>query len=100
MPLSPVAARELLVQARRRSTYGIRLTASLVAGFLMLWVLVAAGAPIPTASQGKALFSILSSLAFVYCLFVGPLMTADCLSAEKRDGTLGLILLTDLKGYD
>jgi hypothetical protein len=26
--------------------------------------------------------------------------TADCLSEEKREGTLGLLFLTDLKGYD
>src|SRR5205823_6492965 len=24
----------------------------------------------------------------------------DCLSSEKREGTLGLLFLTDLKGYD
>ena len=27
-------------------------------------------------------------------------MTADCLSREKRGGTLGLLFLTDLRGYD
>ena len=27
-------------------------------------------------------------------------MTADCLSEEKREGTLGLLFLTDLRGYD
>ena len=26
--------------------------------------------------------------------------TADSLSAEKREGTLGLLFLTDLRGYD
>jgi len=30
----------------------------------------------------------------------GVLITADCLSEEKREGTLGLLFLTDLKGYD
>ena len=30
----------------------------------------------------------------------GLLGTADCVSSEKRDGTLGLLFLTDLKGYD
>jgi hypothetical protein len=29
-----------------------------------------------------------------------PLLgTADCISSEKREGTLGLLFLTDLKGY-
>jgi ABC-type multidrug transport system permease subunit len=36
----------------------------------------------------------------LYCLAAGRLMTADCLSREKREGTLGLLFLTDLKGYD
>src|SRR5262249_10875761 len=33
-------------------------------------------------------------------LFTGVRSTADCVSEEKRDGTLGLLFLTDLKGYD
>ena len=33
-------------------------------------------------------------------MFTGVRSTADCLSEEKRDGTLGLLFLTDLKGYD
>jgi ABC-type transport system involved in cytochrome c biogenesis permease component len=37
---------------------------------------------------------------FVFCLFSGMGSTADCLSEEKREGTLGLLFLTDLKGYD
>jgi ABC-type transport system involved in multi-copper enzyme maturation permease subunit len=100
MSVLPVVARELLVQARRKSTYWIRVAASAIAGFLMLWLLVVGGAPVPTMSQGKTLFTILSILAFIYCLFIGAFVTADCLSAEKREGTLGLLFLTDLKGYD
>src|SRR5207244_13589599 len=34
------------------------------------------------------------------CLLAGVFLTADCLSEEKRDGTLGLLFLTDLRGYD
>lgn len=51
-------------------------------------------------AQGHLLFTILSTLAFVYCLFAGVTVTADCLSGEKREGTLGLLFLTDLRGYD
>src|SRR5256885_5281345 len=46
------------------------------------------------------LFRALFGFAFVYCLFIGARLTADCLSEEKREGTLGLLFLTDLKGYD
>ncbi len=41
-----------------------------------------------------------SGVAFGFCIFAGAYLTADCLSEEKRDGTLGLLFLTDLKGYD
>jgi hypothetical protein len=34
------------------------------------------------------------------CLLAGVFFTADSLSEEKREGTLGLLFLTDLKGYD
>jgi hypothetical protein len=49
---------------------------------------------------GSLLFAILSWTAFVYCLVEGIRATADCLSEEKREGTIGLLFLTDLKGYD
>ncbi|HEX4645320.1 MAG TPA: ABC transporter permease, partial [Verrucomicrobiae bacterium] len=35
-----------------------------------------------------------------YALLAGVRFTADSLSEEKREGTLGLLFLTDLKGYD
>jgi ABC-type transport system involved in multi-copper enzyme maturation permease subunit len=46
------------------------------------------------------LFGFLATAAYLYCLFAGVFRTADCLSEEKREGTLGLLFLTDLKGYD
>jgi len=46
------------------------------------------------------MFWAFSPVAFAYALLAGPIFTADCLSEEKREGTLGLLFLTDLKGYD
>src|SRR5947209_14959169 len=46
------------------------------------------------------LFRILTGASVLYCLLSGVRSTADCLSEEKREGTLGLLFLTDLKGYD
>ena len=34
------------------------------------------------------------------CLMSGVLLTADCISREKRETTIGLLFLTDLKGHD
>ncbi len=49
---------------------------------------------------GQILFWTVSAGALLYCLFTGVRSTADCVSEEKREGTLGLLFLTDLKGYD
>jgi ABC-type transport system involved in multi-copper enzyme maturation permease subunit len=49
---------------------------------------------------GTAVFQTLSCLALAFCVLEGVRKTADCLSAERREGTLGLLFLTDLKGYD
>jgi ABC-type Na+ efflux pump permease subunit len=50
--------------------------------------------------QSQILFITLSVLAFIYCLASGVLTTSDCVSEERRDGTLGLLFLTNLRGYD
>jgi len=49
---------------------------------------------------GQDLYWAFSSVAFAFSLLAGPVVTADCLREEKREGTLGLLFLTDLKGYD
>ena len=49
---------------------------------------------------GQVLFSMLKWLCFAFACASGIFLTADCLSDEKRDGTLGLLFLTDLRGYD
>ena len=43
---------------------------------------------------------MLSSYLFGICLLAGIFLAADSLSEERREGTLGLLFLTDLKGYD
>src|SRR5204862_2825819 len=99
MTFLPIVDRELRVTARRRSIYRVRLavalTAMVVAGFILL---VNLGAP--QHQLGRHVFVGLSVLCMIYCLFSGRISTADCLSEEKREGTLGLLFLTDLKAYD
>lgn len=46
------------------------------------------------------MFWTLSYMALAFCLLEGLRKTADCLSEEKREGTLGLLFLTDLRGFD
>ena len=58
---------------------------------------------IPGISPGKLggiLFVILAFVTGLGALLLGPALTADCLSRERREGTLGLLFLTDLGGWD
>ncbi|MBU6400768.1 MAG: ABC transporter permease subunit, partial [Verrucomicrobia bacterium] len=59
-----------------------------------------AGPSTPQSEMGQWLFKALACMAFLYCAAAGGRVTADCLSEEKREGTLGLLFLTDLRGYD
>jgi hypothetical protein len=54
----------------------------------------------PASFIAHRIFFGLLVLGMLFCLFAGRRFTADCLSEEKRGGTLGLLFLTDLKGYD
>ena len=49
---------------------------------------------------GRTLFYTLTGGVMLYVMLAGLRSTSDCLSEEKRDGTLGLLFLTDLRGYD
>ncbi|MGH8629519.1 MAG: ABC transporter permease subunit, partial [Burkholderiales bacterium] len=46
------------------------------------------------------LFMSTSVLGFAFSLLAGMFLTADCLCSERREGTLGLLFLTDLRGFD
>ncbi len=95
----PIVARELRVASRRRATYWVRCAAALSVIVVGIWVFLTAKGTSPE-SLGKMLFTSLTAVAGVHCLFSGVRTTAECLSEEKREGTLGLLFLTDLKGYD
>ncbi|HEV8541219.1 MAG TPA: hypothetical protein VGR78_02395, partial [Verrucomicrobiae bacterium] len=100
MTFLPVVAREMTVLARRKSTYWSRAAASIIAVLVMFWVLLVSASRVSFAEMGSSMFLVLSSLCFGFALFVGMQATADCLSEEKREGTLGLLFLTDLTGMD
>jgi hypothetical protein len=99
MTFLPIVARELRTASRRRSTYWVRSGAALVVMVIGSWFFLVSQNQPPN-QIAMALFGILTGGAVIYCLFSGVRSTADCLSEEKREGTLGLLFLTDLKGYD
>jgi len=99
MTFLPVVGRELRVAARRRLTYWGRALAVLLAIVIGVFVYLANYRSGPR-DFAESLFATLIWLATLYCLFSGVSFTADSLSEEKREGTLGLLFLTDLRGYD
>ncbi len=99
MSFLPIVERELRVASRQRGTYYSRLggvASSLVFAGIMM-ISMQHQRPSETSA---ALFTTLSTLSFIFCLVAGARFTADCVSEEKREGTLGLLFLTDLKGFD
>jgi len=102
MTLLPIVGRELRVVSRKRGTYWTRVFSAALALVLMGTFLGAwsASRQMTGANSGQILFSMLKWLCFVFACGAGMFLTSDCLSEEKRDGTLGLLFLTDLRGYD
>ncbi len=100
MTFLPMVQRELRVLARKPATYRWRwLIGGAAFGMALLLVMMMGlmGSP---KGWGEALFRILSGYAAAVCLLAGLFGAADILSEERREGTLGLLFLTDLKGYD
>ncbi|MGH9593522.1 MAG: ABC transporter permease, partial [Bryobacteraceae bacterium] len=101
MTFLPIVGRELRVASRRRGTYWGRFAAASMAVLAGGWVLVVTA--LDSGSQkdaGPVLFAILAAMMFVWIAIAGIQLTSDCLSTEKSGGTLGLLFLTDLRGYD
>jgi hypothetical protein len=100
MTFLPIVERELRVAARRRGTYWLRSGVALAVVGLGAWIYLAQGQWASPAQISMSLFIGLTIVAGLFCLGAGARATADSLSEEKRDGTLGLLFLTDLRGYD
>lgn len=94
MNLLPVIARELRAQARQPFTHLLRVlgvVALLAGGFL--WPGERGLSP----RDGIELFAQLHRTLFLAIWVLVPLGAADCLSRERREGTLPLLLLTPLR---
>jgi ABC-type transport system involved in cytochrome c biogenesis permease component len=94
----PVLHRELIVAARQRATYLSRAgSAAILLALLAAFHSIAARQP---GFTGSHILNILSIIVFIECMLTGVRYTSDCLSEERREGTLGLLFLTDLSGWD
>src|ERR1041384_1036823 len=94
-----VAERELRAAARKNGTYRLRWLTAAGTFALLLWLGWAFDVFANKRNRPIA-FSVCSVIVLLYCLFLGAAGTADCLSREKREGTLGLLFLTNLNSAE
>src|SRR5262245_52016321 len=94
--LWPLIVRELRDQSRQPITYWLRV----IALACLLLVLVSLGTSnfLYGDTVGPLLFVQANSVLFACIWIFVPLLVGDCISREKREGTLGLLFLTPLTG--
>ncbi len=101
----PVIFRELRAESRKPFTYWLRVigaAAILAAIFFTLqqperWNRFGALPAIQSQQLlGRMLFGNVNGALFALIWLIVPLLTADCINREKREGTLGLLFLTPL----
>ncbi|MDB6027993.1 MAG: hypothetical protein JWM68_4216 [Verrucomicrobiales bacterium] len=94
MTIPPVIVRELRSESRNRTNYWLRVLGAFAV--IVVFALITLNDRSSPATLGPKLFTMIhATILIVVYLFV-PAMTADCLAHEKREGTLGLLLLTPL----
>jgi ABC-type transport system involved in cytochrome c biogenesis permease component len=98
MNVAPVISRELRSAARQPFTYNLRVAG--VALSLVTIFLTGSFAMSFANQQGLRLLEGIHFTLFWATWVLVPLGTADCLSRERREGTLGLLFLTPLKARD
>lgn len=98
MSFPPIVERELRLAARQRGLFRLRGLVALLTS-AVVGVLVLASYATSSNQMGGTVFSWMLGIAYVYCLFEG-LRGADAISRETREGTLGLLFLTNLRAYD
>src|SRR5436190_2104421 len=94
----PIVRRELRAAAKRRITYRLRWIVALLGGAGVFAAAHLAGGF--TITVGQFVFWSASAVMLLVCGAAGLLLTADSISREKREGTLGLLFLTRLTAAD
>ena len=92
-----MAARELRASARQAFTYHLRVAG---AGALLVASFVFGVSHGFAPTLGNELFAKLHFTLFCAIWVFVPFLTADCISRERREGTLGLLFLTPLRAAD
>jgi hypothetical protein len=99
MTFPPILARELKVRSKHAGFHWLR---PILAAFAILSCLQWFNfnlLSLNSADVGRLSFRVLTQIAFVVAIGAAVL-TTNCVSGERRDGTLGLLFLTTLRSSD
>jgi ABC-type transport system involved in multi-copper enzyme maturation permease subunit len=99
MTLLPILARELRQRSRGRATYWARFGVGLLGFLICLPETFFVGRFGMGSASGDRVFSGVITSAFLLSCSA-CLLAADSISAERREGTLGLLFLTKVKSLD
>ena len=99
MTLLPIIERELRVRARRRAGYWTRFGVALGGVLICLPQLLFSLPFGASGTFGKGIFDSLVAAAFLLSCSA-CLLTAEAITAEQKEGTLGLLFLTRVKALD
>ena len=94
--IPPLVARELLVYSRQPWTYWLRLLTALGA-VSVLAIMATTGQHRLGQADGLSLFAGSTAILFFIASLNGLRSTSDCIASERRQGTLVLLFLADLK---
>jgi hypothetical protein len=95
-----IARRELRVSVRGRAHFWFRFAVALFACLAAGLAMAGIDWSVATHEMGMHVMGSLAQAGSLACLAAGALLTADSISSEKRQGTLGILFLTHLKGSE
>ncbi len=93
--MQTVALREIRSHSRRPATYWTRCLHAGAAAAIILIMMMQIGFGF---LSGRSLFMTAVTVAFILCLLEGVRLAATAIVDERVDGTLGLLLLTKIRG--
>lgn len=97
----PVVERELRIASRGKAAFRWRTsTVATALGLMAMVTFYLSVESAPAEWHGRALFHSLVGVSGLFAFLASVSVTADTVSREKREGTLGLLFLTDLRGMD
>src|ERR1051326_5472142 len=99
MTFLPLITRELGLRARRSGNYWTRFGVGTVGLLACLPELLSPSLRAGGGTGGQTVFNTLVAVAFILCC-AASFLTSEAISGERREGTLGLLLLTRVRTLD